>query len=96
MKGLEVKINDEAAIDIELNGVISVIVLYHNEQTGITISGLRTTEEENNEKVHWLDRPLTEEDTITIKLNNSIVSETPPRSSKVEITNSDDSCRIGD
>lgn len=86
MKGLEVKINDEAAIDIELNGVISVIVLYHNDQTGITISGLRTTGEEDNEKVHWLDRPLTEEDTITIKLNNSMVSETPPKTSKAEGT----------
>lgn len=76
--GLEVKINNDEPINLELEGVVSIILLYNNGETNITVSGLRSEKEENSERVLWLDQQLKEHDNVNIRFSKNPTTLTPP------------------
>lgn len=80
MNGFELKINYEETIGVELDGVVSIIILYHEERSNVTVSGLRNGEGATKEKVVWLDQELKEEDNVRIKLSNKLLVKNAPKS----------------
>jgi len=87
MKGIEIQINNQETVGVELDGVISVILLYHEGKTTLTVSGLQN-DNTSKSNVTWLDQNINEEDSIYLKLSQNISSKSVPTS--IRLLNTED------